>query len=126
MNHPIDFMVIHQGIIDSYDTMFPQGIVIAFLGPDIVLISKSFKKIMKHIRSGGDDDVDQLHLDHIPDDSAHPPGDHRPRQPQKDNTGWIIEHLSKNFKTFKDIPTLKGRILEALDQIEKALRPFKV
>jgi hypothetical protein len=117
VNHLIDFVVIHQGIIDSDDTMFPQGIVIAFLGPDIMPISKPFKKIMKYVSTRGDDHVDQFHFDHISDHPAHPPRDHCPGQPQKDDAGRIIEHLSKNIKTFKNISALKGCVLEGLNQI---------
>jgi len=126
VNDPIDFVVIHQSIIYSDDTVFPQGIVIAFLGPDIMPVSESFKKIVKYVRPGRDDDVDQFHLNHVPDHSPHPAGDHCPRQPQKDDASGIIEHLPKNVKTFENISTLKGRILEALDQIQQALCPLDV
>ena len=126
MDHLIDFMVIHQGIINSYNAMFSQGIIIAFLGPDIMSISKALKKIMKDVGTGGDDHIDQFHLDHITDHLAHPARNHRPGQSHEDNAGWIIEHLSKNFKTFKDISALKGGVLEGLDQIEKAFCPFEI
>jgi hypothetical protein len=81
---------------------------------------------VKHVRSGGDDHIDQSPLDHLADHPAHPPGDHRPGQPQKDNAGRIIEHRSKNFKTFKDVSALKRGVLESVDQIEKAFRSFGI
>jgi len=106
--------------------MSSQGIVIAILEPNIMSISKILEEVVKDIRTGGDDHINQFHLDHITDHPAHPPRDHRPRQPQEDDTGRIIEHLSKNFETFKNIPTLKGSVLEGLDQIEKILDPFEI
>jgi hypothetical protein len=119
-------MVIHQGIVNSYDTMFPQGIIIVFLRPHIMSISKALEKIVKDVGTGGDDHIDQFHLDHISDDLAHPARDHRPGQPHEDDAGRIVEHLSKNFKTFKDISALKRGVLEGFDQIEKAFRPSEV
>jgi len=113
-------MVIHQGIINSYDAMSPQGIIISILGPDIMSISEVLENVVEDIGAGGDDHVNQFHLDHIADHSAHPSRDHCPRQPQKDDTGGIIEHFSKNFETFKNIPALKGGVSEGLDEIQKA------
>jgi hypothetical protein len=118
-------MVIHQGIVNPYDTMFPQGIIIVFLRPHIMPISEAFENIVKNVGTGGNDDIDQLHLDHISDDLAHPARDHRPGQPQKDDTGGIREHLSENFKTLKEVSALKGSILEGLNQVEKAFRLFE-
>jgi len=119
-------MIIHQGIVNPHNAMFSQGIIIAFLGPDIMSISKALKKIMKDVGTGGDDHINQFHLDHIADHPAHPAWDHGPRQPHENNAGWIIEHLLKNLKTLKDISALKGGVLEGLDQIEKAFRPFEI
>jgi hypothetical protein len=119
-------MIIHQGIINSYNAMFSQGIIIAFPGPDIMSISKALKKIMKDVGTGGNDHINQFHLDHIADHLAHPARDHRPGQPHEDDAGRIVEHLSKNFKTFKDISALKRGVLEGFYQIEKAFRPSEV
>jgi hypothetical protein len=119
-------MIIHQGIINSYDAMSPQGIIISILGPNIMPISKVLEEVVKQIGAGGDDHINQFHLNHIANHPAHPARDHRPRQPQKDDTGWINEHLSKNFETFKNIPALKGGVLEGLDQIEKVFDPFEI
>jgi hypothetical protein len=77
---------------------------------------------MKDVSTCGNDYIDQLHLDHLADHSAHPARDHRPGQAQKDNAGRIIEHFSKDFKTFENISALKRSILEGLNQIEKAFR----
>jgi hypothetical protein len=119
-------MIIHQGIINPDNTMFPQGIIIAFPGPDIMSISKALEKIVKNVGTGGDDHIDQFHLDHISDDLAHPAWDHRPGQPDEDDALRIIEHFPKNFKTFEDISALKRGVLEGFDQIEKAFRPSEV
>jgi len=81
---------------------------------------------VKHVGTGGNDHVDQFHIDHIADDPAHPPRDHRPGQSDEDDAGRIVKHLSKNFKTFEDISALKRGVLESLDKIEKAFRPFEV
>jgi hypothetical protein len=81
---------------------------------------------MKDVSTGGDDYIDQFHLDHLADHSAHPARDHRPGQPQKDKAGRIIEHFSKDFKTFKDISALKRGMLEGLNQIEKVFRRFEI
>src|SRR4030043_632094 len=126
MDHLIDFLVIHQGFVNPYNTMPSQGIIIAFLGPDIMSVSKVLKEIVKHVSAGGDDHINQLHLDHIADHPAHSSRDHCPGQPHEDDAGWIIEHLSKNVKTLKNISALKGGMLEGLDKIEKAFRPFEV
>src|SRR4030043_693723 len=126
MDHLIDFLVIHQGIVNPYNAMFSQGIIIAFLGPDIMSVSKVLKEIVKHVSTGGDDHINQLHLDHIADHPAAPAREHGPGQPHEDNAGWIIEHLSKNIKTLKNISALKRGVLEGLDKIEKAFRPFEV
>jgi hypothetical protein len=126
MNHLIDLMIIHQGIINSNNTMFPQIIIIAFLGPDVMSIPKALEKIVKDIGTRGDDDVDQLHFNHITDHLAHPTWDHCARQPDEDNTSRIAEHFSENFKTFEDIAALKRGMLEGSDQIEKVIRPFEI
>jgi hypothetical protein len=115
MNDLIDFMVIHQGIINSYNTMFPQIIIIAFLGPYIMSVAKALKEVVENVGTGGDDHIDHFHLNHVADHPAHPARDHRPGQPNEDNTGRIIEHLSKNIITFKDVSALKGGVLEGLD-----------
>src|SRR4030042_88191 len=91
----------------------------------LIRFPKVFKEIVKHVSTGGDDHINQLHLDHIADHPAHPARDHGPGQPHEDNAGWIIEHLSKNVKTLKNISALKGGMLEGLDKIEKAFRPFE-
>jgi hypothetical protein len=103
-----------------------QDIIIAILKPDIVSISKILEEVMKEICAGGDDHVHQFHLDHITDHPAHPPRDHRTRQPQEDDTGRIIEHLSEDIETFKNISALKRSVSEGLDQIEKAFDPFEI
>ncbi len=126
MDHLIDFLVVHQGIINSNDTMFSEGIIIAFLGPDIMSISKALKKIVKDVGTRGNDHVDQFHFDHITDHPAHPARDHSPGQPHEDNAGRILKHLLKNVKTFKNISALKRGVLEGSDQIEEAFRPFEV
>jgi hypothetical protein len=118
-------MVIHEGIINPYDTMFPQGIIVAFLRPHIMSISKALEEIVKDVGTRGDDDIDQFHFDHIPNDVAHPSWDHRPGQTQKDDAGRILEHLLENFKTSKEISALKRRVLEGLHQIEKAFCLFE-
>jgi len=82
-------------------------------------ISKVLEEVMKDIGAGGDDYVNQFHLDHIADHPAHPARDHCPGQPKKDDTGRIIEHLLKHFETFKNIPALKGGMSEGSDKIEK-------
>jgi hypothetical protein len=120
MNDLIDFLVIHQGIIDSHDTMFSKGIVIALIGPDIVSISKALEKIVKDVRAGGDDHIHQLHLDHISDHPAHPTRDHCPGQTHKDNALRVLEHFQENFKTLKNVSALKRGALEGFDQVEKA------
>jgi hypothetical protein len=106
--------------------MSPQGIIISICGPNIMSISKILEEVMKDIGARGDDHINQLHLNHIPDHPAYPARDHRPGQSQKDDTGWIIEHLSKNFETFKNIPALKGGVSEGLNQIEKVFDPFEI
>jgi hypothetical protein len=119
-------MVIHQGIINPYDTVFPQGIIVAFFRPHIMPISKTLEEIVKDVGAGGDHDIDQFHFDHISNDVAHPSRNHRPRQPQKDDAGRILKHLSENFKTSEEVSALKRSVLEGLDQIEKTCRLFEV
>jgi hypothetical protein len=106
--------------------MSSQSIIIAILDPNIMSISKILEEVVKDIGTGGDDHINQFHLDHITDHPAHPPRDHRPRQPQEDDAGRIIEHLSKNLKTFKNIPALKGSVSEGLDQVVKIFDPFEI
>jgi hypothetical protein len=89
-------------------------------------ISKALEEIVKDVGTSGDHDIDQFHLDHISNDIAHPARDHRSGQPQKDNAGRILEHLSENFKTFEEVSALKRSVLEGLNQIEKAFRLFEV
>jgi len=101
--------------MNAHDTMFPQGIIISILGPDIMSISKILEDIMEDVGAGGDDHIDQLCLNHIPDYLTHSARNHGSGQPQEDNAGGIIEHLSKNFVTFKDIPALKRGMLEGLN-----------
>jgi hypothetical protein len=119
-------MVIHQGVINSHDTMFPQIIIIAFHGSHIMSIAKAFKKIMEDVGTGGDDHIDHFHLNHITDYPAHPAWNHRAGQPDEDNAGRIIEHFSKNVITLEDISTLKGGVLEGLNQIKKAFYPSEI
>src|SRR5512137_360141 len=119
MNDLVDFLVIHQGIIDSHDTMFSKGIVIPLIGPDVVSISKALEEIVKDVRAGGDDHINQLHLDHISDHPAHPARDHRPRKTHKDNAPRVFEHFQKNFKTLKNVSALKRGASEGFDQVEK-------
>jgi hypothetical protein len=119
-------MIIHQGIIHTHDAMFPQGIIISVLGSNKMSITKIFKDIMKDIGPGGDENIDQPHLDHIPDDLSHSPWNHGSGQTQENNTSGIFEHLSENFVTFKDIPALKRGILKAPDQIQKGMSLFQI
>src|SRR4030042_822144 len=116
MNHLIDFMVIHQGIINSHDAMSSQEIIISSPGTDIMTISKTLEEVMEDVGTGGDDHIGQFHLNHIPDHLAHPARNHRSGQSQKDNAGRITKHLSIDIKALKDIPTLKRGILKSLDQ----------
>jgi hypothetical protein len=119
-------MIIHQGIINTNDAMFPQGIIISVLGPNKMSITKILKDIMEDVGPGGDENIDQLLLDHIPDDLSHPPWNHGSGQSQEDNTAGVIEHLSENFVTFKDIPALERSILKAPDQIQQGLSLFQI
>jgi hypothetical protein len=78
MDDPIDLLIIHQGIIDPDDTVTPEKIIVSRLLSDVVPKSKPLEKVVKHIGPGRDDDIDQLHLDHVMDDLSHPAGDHGP------------------------------------------------
>jgi hypothetical protein len=89
-------------------------------------ISKTLEEIMEHVRTRGDDRVDQFHPNHIGDHSTHPAWDHRSGEPQEDEALRILEHLSEDFVTFVDIPALKGGVLKSLDQIEKVLNFLEI
>jgi hypothetical protein len=81
---------------------------------------------MEDVGARGDEDIDQLHLNHIPDHPSHPARDHGSGQSQKDNAGRIAQHLSKHLKTFKEIPALERGVLKGLDQIVKTPGLFHI
>lgn len=81
---------------------------------------------MEDVGARGDDYIDQFHLNHIADHLAHPARNHRTRQPQEDDALGITEHLSENFKAFKNIPALKRGVLKGLNQIEKVLDAVEI
>jgi hypothetical protein len=89
-------------------------------------IPKTFEQVMEDVGACGDKHIDQFHPDHVADHLAHPPRNHCAGEPQKDDAPGILQHLSKNFKAFKDVSALERGVLEGLDQIEKVLDPFKI
>jgi hypothetical protein len=122
----IDLVIIHQGIINPYDPVPSQGIIISLHRSDIMSISEALKEVVEDIGARGDEDIDQLHLDHIADHPSHPARDHGSGQSQKDDTGGIAQHLLKHLKTFEEIPALERGVLEGLHQIVKTLRLFHI
>jgi hypothetical protein len=119
-------MIIHQGIVNAHDPMFPEGIIVSFFGTHVMPVPKTFEDVVEHIGTRGDDRINQFHLDHIGDHLAHATGDHRSGQTQEDNALGIPEHLSEDFKASVDISTLKGSMLEGLNQVEKAVNPLEI
>ncbi len=98
--------------------MSSQAIIVPFLGPDIMTISKTLEDIMEDVRTGGNEHINQFHLDHIPDDLAHSARNHGAGESQENNTVRITKHLAIDFETLEDIPALKRGVLKGLDQIE--------
>jgi hypothetical protein len=84
-------------------------------------ITEAFKEVVKDIGAGGDDHVNQFHLDHMADHLTHSTRNHGPGQTQEDNALGISKHPSENLETFKKIPALEGCILKGLNQIEKGI-----
>jgi hypothetical protein len=119
-------VIIHQGIIDPNDSMFPEGVIVSFFRPCIVPIPTTLEDVVEHIRAGRDDHVNQFHLDHVVDHIAHPAGNHRTGQPEEDDARGITEHLSEHFKTFKHVPTLKRGMLKGLNKIQKGVRLLEI
>jgi len=114
-------MIVHQGIVDSHDPVSPEKIIISVLRSEIMPVSATFKDIVEDIGTGGDDHIDQFHLDHVTDDPPHPPWDHCSGQAQENDTRRIFQHVSKDLIAFKNIPALERSMLEGLDQIEDAI-----
>jgi hypothetical protein len=52
MNHLIDFMIIHQGIINANDAVMPEKVIVSVLIPDVVPISKALEEIVEDIGAG--------------------------------------------------------------------------
>jgi hypothetical protein len=122
----VDFMIIHQGIVNTHDPMSPEGIIISFFGAHIMPVPKTFEEVVEHIGTRGDNHINQFQPDHIADHLAHATGDHRSGETQKDDALGIPEHLLEDFKASVDISALKGGMLEGLNQVEKALNSLEV
>jgi hypothetical protein len=120
VDHSVDFTIIHQGIINAHDAMFPEGIIVSIIGTHIMSVTETFEEVVEDIGTRRDNHIDQFHPDHIGNHLAHSARDHRSGEPQEDNALRILEHLPKDFEAFEDIPALKGGVLEGLNQIEKA------
>jgi hypothetical protein len=126
VNDLIDFVIVHQGIIDPHDPMSPQKIIVSVLRAHVMPIPTALKDVMEHVGAGGNDDIDELHLDHVPEDPPHPSRYHRSGETHEDYASRVIEHLSKGFKAFVDIPALKRGVLKGLDQVKKAMGRLEV
>jgi hypothetical protein len=119
-------MIIHQGIVNAHDPMSPENIIVSFCGAHIMPVPEIFEEVVEHIGTRGNNHIDQFHPDHIGDHLPHPTGDHRSGETQEDDALRILEHLPEDFKASVDIPALEGRMLERLNQVEKAVNSFKV
>jgi len=126
VNDPVDFMIIHQGIVNAHDPMSPESVIVSFFGAHIMPVAKTFEEVVEHIGTRGNDHINQFHPDHIGDDLAHATGDHRSGETQEDDAPGIPEHLSEDFKASVDVPALKGGMLEGLNQVEKAMNSLEV
>jgi hypothetical protein len=106
--------------------MSPKGVIISAFGSDIMLIPKTLEEVMEDVGSCRNEDIDQPHLDHIADHSAHAARDHRSGEAEEDDAFRVIEHLPEDLKTFINIPALKRGVLKGLDQIEEGLDPLEI
>jgi hypothetical protein len=122
----VDFMIVHQDIVNAHDPTSPEGIIVSFYGAHVMPVPKIFEEVVEHIGTRGDNHINQFHPDHIGDHLAHATGDHRSGETQEDNALGIPEHLSEDFKASVDISALKGGMLEGLNQVEKALNSLEV
>jgi hypothetical protein len=126
VDDPVDFMIIHQSIVNAHDPMSPESIVVSFFRAHIMPVPKIFEEVVENIGTRGDNHVDQFHPDHIGNHLAHATWDHRSGEAQENDAFWIFEHLPEDFKASVDIPALKGGILEGLNQVEKVLNSPEV
>jgi hypothetical protein len=126
VDDPVDFMIIHQGIVNTHDPMSPESIIISFFGAHIMPVPKIFEEVVENIGTRGDNHIDQFHADHIGNHLAHATWDHGSGEAQENDALRIFEHLPEDFKASVDISALKGGMLEGLNQVEKALNSLEV
>jgi hypothetical protein len=126
MDDLVDFLIIHQGIIDADDAMAPQDIIIYFLSAEIMTIPKIFKEVMKDVCPCRDDHIDQSMFNHIADHLTHPARNHGSRQTHKNDAVGILEHLSKDVEALEHISALEGSVLEGLDEVNEAPGLFRI
>jgi len=126
LNHPIDLLIVHQGVIDPDDPVTPEEVIVFSFFPDIVAKSESLEKIVKDIGAGRDNDVDQFHFDHIMDHFAHAARDHGSGQTEKDEAPRVSEHLSIGLKALIDVPTLKRGMSKGLNHLVEGMNLLKI